>query len=471
MAVSPKLVPTVGTGIALTPQVQLTIELTQKTNLELGEVLKQELTENPALEENTGPDPDAPEVIENPKDASGRSQDDQDDWGPDDYEKFREYLNASGSVRGLSEFGPERPIDNMLVNQETLASYLTSQIGERLDDGTVVQVCVAIIGNLTDAGYLDATVQEIQKLGNGDWSVAEVEAGLRYVQTLDPSGVGARDVKECLLLQVRGDTRHSKLAENLIRNHYDSCEVNQVSRLASELAVAEDDVRAAIELIGGLDKEPGLTWVPHEPEYLIPDVKVIEDDEGYRVELVEQGMPRVVVNQDFMPVSKNAADEKYRKENLASAKNLLKAIDQRKQTIMKVATRIMDYQEEFLDKGPLGMRPLTLRVIADDLDVHESTVSRAVANKAIDTPQGLLPMKVFFPTKIPCRNDKNVSSLVVKLRIRDIVQNETPEKPLGDSKIHRILVEEGYLLARRTVAKYREVLGFKSASQRKVVGL
>ena len=182
-------------------------------------------------------------------------------------------------------------------------------------------------------------------------------------------------------------------------------------------------------------------------------------------------MPRVFVNRNFMPVSKNVADEKFRKEKLESARNLLKAIDQRKMTIMKVTESIVQYQKGFLDIGPLGLRPLILRMIADEIGMHESTVSRVVHNKAIDTPRGVFELKMFFPTKIPCRNGEDVSSVVIKFKIRDIIQNENPKKPLSDSKIHGFLQDAGYVLARRTVAKYREELRFPIASQRKVARL
>ena len=474
MALKPGLEPTVNTGLVLTPQQLQTIKLIQTNKVELVELVQQELTENPALEENVGPDPEV-QVAAVEGDQEGRpgdvEGDSQDDWGPDDWEKFKDYLQTGGGVRGAAEVGRAAPIDNILVNQETLATYLTAQIGVRLDDESAIRVCEAIIGNLNDAGYLDATLEEIQELGEGEWSRADVEAGLSHVQALDPRGVGARDLRECLLLQIRADVLHSELAETLIRNHYEDCQLSQISKLAKRLGVVEEDVRVAIESINGLDKEPGLTWVPYEPEYLMPDVKVVEDNGSYRVEMVEQGMPRVFVNRNFMPICENAAEEKFRKEKLESARNLMKAIDQRKKTIIKVAESIVRYQERFMEIGPTGLRPLILQEIASEIDMHESTVSRVVSNKAIDTPRGVFEMKVFFPTKIPCRNGEYVSSVVVKLRIRDIIHNENPEKPLSDSKILTCLQEDGYVLARRTVAKYREELRFSSASQRKVVGL
>ena len=212
-----------------------------------------------------------------------------------------------------------------------------------------------------------------------------------------------------------------------------------------------------------------LSWMAPAPEYLIPDVKVIEEEGDYRVEFIDQNIPRVIVNRNFMPISEKADDEKFRKEKLESARNLMKAIDQRKKTIMKVTDSIVQYQKEFMDVGPHALRPLVLREIADEIGMHESTVSRVVHNKAIDTPHGVFELKMFFPTKIPCRNGDDVSSVVVKFRIRDIIQNEDRRKPLSDSKIHAFLQEDGYILARRTVAKYREELRLPMASQRRVV--
>ena len=473
MAVTQRLQPTIKTGIALTPQLQQTIALIQKNKTELLELVREELDANPALEEKVDADPDAQtaeiEAAEKRVDSGAGAAEDrsQDDWDPADWERYREYLQSPSGVRGAVEIGRSVPMDNMLANAETLASHLNSQIAVRLDSETDIRICEAIVGNLNRAGYLDASLEEIQIMGDGAWSIADVERGLAHVQALDPCGVGARDKRECLLLQINQNSSQPGLADVLVRHHFESCELNRFDGLAKHLGVTDDELRDAVALINRLDRDPGLAVVPHKPEYLIPDVKVIREAGSYLVEFVEAGMPRVRVNPDFMPISDNAADEHFRRANLESAKNLLKAIDQRKITILKVARSIVQYQEQFMESGVTALRPLVLREIADAIGMHESTVSRVVHNKAIDTPHGVFAMKFFFPTRIPCRNGEDVSSGVVKLRIRDIIQRENREKPLSDSKIHALLQGHGYDLARRTVAKYREELQFPIASQRR----
>jgi len=470
MAFTQRLQQKLKTGIALTPQLQLTIALIQKTKAELVEVVQQELEENPALElkEDADPETQAAEIeaVERQSDRGAGADESQDDWETGDWEKYRDYLQSPSGPRGAVEVGRAAPIDNTLANPESLADHLNSQIGIRLDNEIEIEICAAIIGCLNEAGYLEATFAEIQALGDGVWSIAEIERSLAHVQLLEPYGVGARDVRECWLLQIRESALKDSIAEVLIRDHFDTIELKQFGGLAKKLAVSVDEIRNALAAINRLDSEPGLTLIPNKTEYLIPDVRVSKADGNYQVEFIDEGMPRIRVNPEFSKVRKNVP-ESYRKEKLSSAKNLLKSIDQRKLTILKVATSIVQYQEEFMDRGMSSLRPLVLREVAEEIDMHESTVSRVVHNKAIDTPQGVFAMKYFFPSRISCRNGADVSSIVVKLKIGDIIKNESPQKPMSDSKIHAVLQAHGYELARRTVAKYREELQLPIASVRK----
>ncbi len=470
MAFTQRLQQKLKTGIALTPQMRLTIALIQKTKAELGEVVQQELEENPALElkEDADPETQAAEIeaTERQSDRGAGADESQDDWETGDWERYRDYLQSPSGPRGVVEVGRAAPIDNTLANPENLADHLNSQIGIRVDNEVEIEICAAIIGCLNEAGYLEATLAEIQVLGGGVWSIAEIERSLVHVQSLEPYGVGARDVRECWLLQMRESPLKDGVAEILVRDHFDRIELKQFDELSRKLAVSVDEVRNALAAINRLDSEPGLTLIPNRTEYLIPDVRVSKADGNYQVEFIDEGMPRVRVNPEFSKVRENVP-ESYRKEKLSSAKTLLKSIDQRKLTILKVATSIVQYQEEFMDRGMNALRPLVLREVAEEIEMHESTVSRVVHNKAIDTPQGVFAMKYFFPSRIPCRDGADVSSVVVKLKIGDIIKNESPRKPLSDSKIHALLQAEGYDLARRTVAKYREEMGLPIASIRK----
>ena len=470
MAFTQRLQQKLKTGIALTPQVQLTIELIQKTKLELVAVVQQELEGNPALElkEDADPETQAAEIeaAERQSDRGAGADESQDDWETGDWERYQDYLQSPSGPRGAVEVGRAAPIDNTLANSESLADHLNSQIGIRVDNELEIEVCGAIIGCLNEAGYLEATLEEIQALGDGVWSIADIERSLAHVQSLEPYGVGARDVRECWLLQIPQSPLKDGIAEVLVRNHFDTIELKQFDDLAKKLSVSVDEIRNALALINRLDSEPGLTLIPIKTEYLVPDVRVSKADGTYQVEFIDEGMPRVRVNPEFSKVRKNVP-ESYRKERLGSAKTLLKSIDQRKLTILKVARSIVQYQEEFMDRGVISLRPLVLREIAEEIDMHESTVSRVVHNKSIDTPQGVFEMKYFFPSRIPCRNGADVSSVVVKLKIGDIIKNESPRRPLSDSKIHAVLQGHGYDLARRTVAKYRDELQLPIASVRK----
>lgn len=473
MAFTLRLEQKLKTSIVLTPQVQLTIALIQKTKAELVEVVQKELEENPALELKEDADPESRaaeiEAAEKQKenDAGAGADQSQDDWETGDWERYRDYLQSTSGVRGGVEVGRAAPIDNTLANSETLADHLNSQIRMRLDNETEIEICAAIVGCLNEAGYLEATLEEIQGLGDGVWSIADIERSLAHVQSLEPYGVGARNVRECWLLQIRQSPLKDGIAEAIVRNHFDTIELKQFDDLAKKLAVPVDEVRNVLAAINRLDSEPGLTLVPIKAEYLIPDVRVIGADGTYQVEFIEEGMPRVRVSPEFARLTKDAELKSYRTERLESAKNLLKSIDQRRLTILKVAKSLVRCQEEFMDRGVISLRPLVLREIAEEIGMHESTVSRVVHNKAIDTPQGVFAMKYFFPSRIPCRNGADVSSVVVKLKIGDIIRNESPKRPLSDAKIHAVLQARGYDLARRTVAKYREELQLPIASQRK----
>jgi RNA polymerase sigma-54 factor len=317
-----------------------------------------------------------------------------------------------------------------------------------------------------------ASVEEIAAMG--DWPVAEVEKALQHVQTFDPIGVAARDLQECLTLQLRHLGLAGTITERIVTEHLKLLQNHQVPEIAKRLAVTIDELKEHIEIIRNLDPKPGSRYNPNQSQYVIPDVYVSKIEDQYVAHLNEEGLPQLRIS----PVYRRLLDKggentdetrAYVKDKFRSALWLIKSVDQRQKTIHKVATSIINFQREFLDHGIEHLRPLVLRDVANDIGMHESTVSRVVNNKYMHTPQGVFEMKFFFHSGISSSYGDSVSSVTIKQRIRKIIENEDPRKPLSDSKIVSILQKEGLMLARRTIAKYREELKIPTSNQRKLL--
>jgi RNA polymerase sigma-54 factor len=294
------------------------------------------------------------------------------------------------------------------------------------------------------------------------------------VQSFDPIGVGARDLQECLWLQIRQLGLEGTPVEALVRDHLRSLQNQRIPELARQLGLEPEEVKAHIELIRNLDPKPGARYSPAESQYVIPDVYVVKTDDGYRALLNEDGLPQLRISPVYRRLldkggEASAETRAYVKDKFRSALWLLKSVDQRQKTILKVATSIITFQRAFLDSGIEHLRPLVLRDVATDIGMHESTVSRVVNNKYMHTPQGVYEMKYFFHSGISSSYGENVSSVTIKQRIRKIIEAEDQRRPLSDSKIMNILQKEGLALARRTIAKYREELKIPTSNQRKVL--
>jgi len=330
----------------------------------------------------------------------------------------------------------------------------------------------AIIGNLDDDGYLVASVDEIAAMGG--WPLAEVERVLSMVQQFDPVGVAARDLQECLTVQLRhlglGDTP----TERIVTEHLRLLQNHQVPEIAKRLGLSIDEIKQHIDVIRGLDPKPGSRYNPSQSQYVIPDVYVLKVEDQYVAVLNEEGLPQLRISPVYrrlLDKSGDASEETraYVKEKFRSALWLIKSVDQRQKTIHKVATSIINFQKDFLDHGIEYLRPLVLRDVANDIGMHESTVSRVVNNKYMHTPQGVFEMKYFFHSGISSSYGESVSSVTIKQRIRKIIEGEDSRRPLSDAKIVSILQNEGLILARRTIAKYREELRIPTSNQRKVL--
>jgi RNA polymerase sigma-54 factor len=473
MAIQQKLYARLAQKLILTPSLQQAIKLLPMTTIELAELLNQEMVENPLLEEAQveEPVPDATQTAE--QEQEKKKDDGKDTWDDADYEYFfGEYLDEGYRPRQPQEVRELPPIENTLSTKSSLSDHLTWQLSLQTNDESLREIGSAIIGNINDDGYLVASIDEIAALG--DWDIAAVERALENIQTFDPVGVAARDLQECLLLQVRHLGLAGTPVEILVRDHLRNLQNHRIPELARALGVEPEEIKAHLEVIKHLDPKPGARYTPADSQYVIPDVYIVKTDEGYRAQLNEDGLPQLRIS----PVYRRLLDKggettdetrAYVKEKFRSALWLLKSVDQRQKTILKVATSIITFQRDFLDRGIEHLRPLVLRDVANDIGMHESTVSRVVNNKYMHTPQGVYEMKFFFHSGISSSFGESVSSVTIKQRIKKIIEGEDQRRPLSDSKIMNILQSEGLALARRTIAKYREELKIPTSNQRKVL--
>jgi RNA polymerase sigma-54 factor len=476
MGIAPRLHARLSQKLILTPSLQQAIKLLPMSTLELADLLNQEMVENPLLEEVPTEDAapaEAAATAEAPVEQKPGEDTTRDNWDDADYEYFfGEYLDDGYRARQPQEVRELPPIENTLSTRSSLADHLMWQLNLQTADETLKEIGAAIIGNIDDDGILVASLDEIASLG--DWDVALVEKALEHVQTFDPIGVGARDLQECLLLQVRHLGLGGTPVEILVRDHLRSLQNQKIPELARQLGLETEEIKAHIELIKHLDPKPGSRYSPTESQYVIPDVYIIRTDDGYKATLNEDGLPQLRISPVYrrlLDKGGETSDETraYVKDKFRSALWLLKSVDQRQKTIIKVATSIITFQREFLDRGIEHLKPLVLRDVASDIGMHESTVSRVVNNKYMHTPQGVYELKYFFHSGINSSFGESVSSVTIKQRIKKIIEGEDQRRPLSDSKIMNMLQKEGLVLARRTIAKYREELKIQTSNQRKVL--
>jgi RNA polymerase sigma-54 factor len=478
MAIQQKLHTKLVQKLILTPSLQQAIKLLPMSTLELADLLNQEMVENPLLEEVPTEELQPAEQTQTEKpEAEKPTAEKPDTWDDADYEYFfGDYLDDGYRSRTPSEVKELPPIENTLSSASSLSDHLLWQLSlHQSDDNELREIGTAIIGNLDDDGYLVASVEEIAAMG--EWPVAEVEKALQLLQTFDPHGVAARDLQECLWLQLKFLGLEGTPTEKIVTEHLRLLQNHQVPEIARRLGMTIDDLKEHIEIIRNLDPKPGSRYNPQQSQYVIPDVYVVKVEDQYVAMLNEEGLPQLRISPTYRRlldknpsnVEENKETRDYVKDKFRSALWLIKSVDQRQKTIQKVANSIINFQREFLDNGIEYLRPLVLRDVANDIGMHESTVSRVVNNKYMHTPQGVFEMKYFFHSGISSSYGDSVSSVTIKQRIRKIIENEDPRKPLSDSKIVSILQKEGLMLARRTIAKYREELKIPTSNQRKVL--
>jgi RNA polymerase sigma-54 factor len=457
--------------LILTPSLQQAIKLLPLTTLELAEVLEQEVMENPLLEEMPQEERSAEEIAQEEAKAKEEATDPLQEI---DVEKFFEdYLDDNDQRRTRSSEIPEMPpIENTLTETPDLYDHLMWQLHMAVSDEMVLEIGDAIIQNLDADGLLRSTVEEIANLG--PYPVEEVQKSLATVQGLDPAGVGARDLNECLRLQLKNLGLENTPTDVMVRDHMKQLQSHQYPEIGRQMGLTPDEVSHHLEIIKRLDPKPGLKYSPDRSSYIIPDVFVVKDGDDYKIVLNDDGLPKLRISPTYrrMLDGKEAGSEEtrnYVKEKLRSALWLLKSVDQRQRTIYKVAESIIRHQRGFLDDGVTHLRPLVLRDVATDIGMHESTVSRVVANKYMHTPRGVFELRFFFHSGITSDMGEAISSVSIKDKIRKMIEGEDPSRPLSDSRIAEILGRDGLPLARRTVAKYREELRIPPSNLRKSV--
>ncbi|MDQ7007715.1 MAG: RNA polymerase factor sigma-54 [Acidobacteriota bacterium] len=472
--------------LIITPQLQQAIRLLQLSKLDLQEEISQELVENPALEEagtttempGTPSEAPAQESSDTREVTTGTEGDRKDD----DFDYASYFRDLEDSYRPTSGTWEHRSADELptmekvLSSQGQLSDHLLWQLEMNFSGRRERMIGEAIIGNLDEKGYLEASIEELAGMApeGQTWEPEVVEEVRRRVQAFDPVGVASYDLRECLMVQLEVTGLADTLAARIVRDHMDLLERKRLSELEKVLEVDPEELDAIVEVIRQLDPRPGEKYNPQATTYITPDVYVIKDGDDYRVLLNEDGLPRLRISPAYRKLLSQAKSEtsdattnSFVREKVKAAFRLIRSLEERQRTIYKVAESIVKFQRGFLDKGLDHIRPLVLRDVAEDIGMHESTVSRVVNHKYMHTPRGLFEMRFFFHSGLASHGGDAISSLTVKEKIKRLVAGEDPKRPLSDQAIAEALRTEGLKIARRTVAKYREELRIPSSTQRR----
>jgi len=466
MAIGMKLSLKLQQSLVMTPQLQQAIKLLQLSRLELETMVTKEMTENPMLEESQ----DQEESARREEDRSTREQQEKIVEGEDsfDWQSYVETYNPSlPSIRGKSE--EQVTYENVTTRTTDLNSHLMWQIQMTKFTPQQEKIATLLVGNISDDGYLKITIEELSEKEGFEFSACEKV--LKQIHHFDPIGVGARNLQECLLAQATQLDARDPDVEEVILKYLHHLEKKNYVAISKAMGLPLERVVEVTKIIFDMEPKPGRSFSSATTHYVTPDVYVNKMSGKYVVSLNEDGLPRLRISNFY----KNALQGKkasqltkeYIQEKLRSAVWLIRSIHQRQRTIFKVTESIVKYQIDFLDKGLAHLKPMVLRDVAEDISMHESTVSRVTTNKYVHTPQGIFELKYFFNSSIGQAGEVQVASESVKGKIKQLVSGENTRHPFSDQKIVELLKEQRISIARRTVAKYREMLGILPSSKRK----
>lgn len=460
--------------LRMTPQLQQAIKLLQLSRMELEGAVRKELEENPILEETQDLKEDdlkrtkeAADVVETPTTGDDQNPQKQDEFEWESYleNSYKPAQNMAGGNEEIMNY------ENVISTTESLHDHLMWQakmFGFSEDELAVAEV---IINYIDDDGYILTPLAEIAESEKID--AQELEAILKFVQEFDPAGIGARDLKECLLIQAKAVEEDTHDLVRLINNHLKDLEKKNFDAIAKALGRDIREVADMCKIIYAMDPKPGRIYAAMDTHYVTPDVYVYKVGDDYMVSLNEDGLPRLKISNFYKNMLKGAGNNEktqdYIQEKLRSAVWLIKSIHQRQRTIFKVTDSIVKHQKEFLEKGPEYIKPMVLRDIANDIGMHESTVSRVTTSKYVHTPQGIFELKYFFNSGIATSDGDSLASESVKVKIKELINKEDSKNPYSDQQIVDLLKKAGIEIARRTVAKYRDVLRILPSSKRKKI--
>ena len=463
----------IGQYLTLTPQLQQAIKLLQLSTIDLQQTIEETLEANPLLEREEYNESESTDSIDNIDFSSDTNGNDSDESLPMDT-RWEDLLPSSAPPITTNGVGEENQIFENDAIPESLHSHLLWQLNFTRFSNTDKIIGLAFIDAVDNNGRLTQTPEEIlEGLNLPNVELDEVIAVLHRLQHFEPTGVFASNLRECLLLQLQQmptETPHRDAAKTLIDRYLEKIATTDLRQLTRLLQITEENLISALQLIRTLDPTPGTSIGAPPTEYIIPDIFVRRVSGHWRVELNPEIAPRLQINSTYTHLANKAKsdnDRSYVRNNLQEARWFIKSLQSRNETLLKVASKIVEHQRQFLEIGEEAMRPLILANIAQQIDMHESTVSRATTRKYMHTPQGVFELKYFFSSHVATTKGGECSSTAIKALVKKLIQNESNKKPLSDNKLCALLKDQGVIVARRTVAKYREQLNIPPSNERK----
>jgi RNA polymerase sigma-54 factor len=463
-------------SLRMTPQLQQAIKLLQLSRMELETQVRKELEENPILEETQDlKEEDLQRTKEAATEVEGSSNDQNNDQDPQKQDEFDwdNYLENQYKPPQQGQGGNEEIMnyENVITTTQSLHDYLYWQAKMFGFADDELAVADTLINYIDDDGYITTPFTEIAE--NENVELEELEDIVKFIHEFDPPGVGARDLKECLLVQAKHLEEDTHDLVFLLNNHLKDLEKKNFDNIAKSMNRDISEVAEICKIIYSMDPKPGRAYAPADTQYVTPDVYVYKVGDDYMVNLNEDGLPRLKISNFYRNMLKGTVQSdktnEYIQDKLRSAVWLIKSIHQRQRTIFKVTESIVKHQRDFLERGAGFIKPMVLRDIANDIGMHESTVSRVTTSKYVHTPQGIFELKYFFNSGIGTTDGDSLASESVKLKIKEMISKEDHKDPYSDQKIVELLKADGIVIARRTVAKYRDILKILPSSRRKKI--